>query len=258
LLPIAFVAYRTLRDFTFKQVRSNLAERRKPRSLALPPNALIFSATATKDVRWFLTSGEQTVASFRSALEGIGRPLESFRAVLDLGCGCGRVLRHWEGVNGPSFTGTDYNPAGVRWAKQNLPFVTFAENQLTPPLPFAAANFDLVYAVSVFTHLPAEIQRPWIEELHRIIEPSGVLMLTLSGEGDLIRVGKDHIESFEAGNLVVVDATHAGTNLCGAYHPREYVERNWSDLFRILAVYPQGAGGVPKQDLYVFERLPGQ
>lgn len=254
LLPLAFVIWRTLRESTPRLVASNIRERRAKRTLPIPPSSLIFSATGTRDVSWFLQSGRQTAAAFRDALTAIGRPIETFKSVLDLGCGCGRILRQWENVSGPKFFGTDYNPAGVRWAQRNLKFVTFETNQLAPPLPFASQQFDLCYAVSVFTHLPKALQRPWIEELHRILGGGGILLLTLSGEGDLVRVTSRERELFSEGELVVVDADFAGTNLCGVYHPPNFVERNWTDLFEIKAFYPKGARGVPKQDLYVLQK----
>lgn len=254
LLPLAFVSWRTLRELKPDIFLENVRLRRTPRKIPIPPGSLIFSATGTRNVRWFLESGKETASAFRNALAAIGRPIESFGAVLDLGCGCGRVLRQWENAGGPKFHGTDYNPAGIEWAKDNLKFVSFRRNNLSPPLNVPAGWVDLVYAVSVFTHLPAELQRPWIEELHRILEPGGILLLTLSGEGDLVRITSSERERFAAGELVVVDAMFAGTNMCGVYHPRAFVERNWSDLFEIKAYYPRGARGVPNQDLYVFQK----
>src|SRR5438445_1248741 len=55
-------------------------------------------------------------------------------SVLDFGCGCGRVIRHWP--SGPTLYGCDYNPALVEWCQTNLPFAQFALNNLTPPLPY--------------------------------------------------------------------------------------------------------------------------
>jgi len=97
--------------------------------------------------------------------------------------------------------------------------VTLEINAIEPPLAFADATFDLVYAISVFTHLPETLQWPWIVELHRVIEPGGVLLLTLSGEGDFERITESEREQFRRGELVVVDADYAGTNMCGVYHP---------------------------------------
>lgn len=253
LLPVAFVIWRTMKGWSPDLALRNRRARREA-DLPVPPGSLIFSATGTRDVSWFLRTGVMTVSALRGALGDLHRPIESFRAVLDLGCGCGRVLRHWSNVLGPKFFGTDYNPAGATWVATNLNYVSVITNDIAPPLRFENSAFDLVYAISVFTHLPVELQRPWIEELYRVIEPRGILLLTLSGEGDFERITEAERQQFREGNLVVVDPQFAGTNMCGAYHPRAYVEEAWGDLFKLLRTYPQGAHGSPKQDLYVFER----
>lgn len=256
LLPVAFVAWRTMRDLSPRLLVQNRRLRQGQKDqIPLPPGRLIFSSTGTRDVAWFLDSGAATAASFQEALESIGRPLDSFKSVFELGCGCGRVLRQWRDVRGPGFHASDYNRLSVEWCRRNVDFVACSTNQLTPPLQYADGSFDLCYAVSVFTHLPEDLQMPWIAELHRILRPGGILILTLSGEGDLVRTTPEEQDRFRAGELIVVDAEYAGTNLCGVYHPETFVRKYWSGLFNILRFVPQGALGVPKQDLYVLERL---
>lgn len=254
LLPLAFVVWRNMKGWS-PQLAVRNKRARQASKLPIPPGRLIFSATGTRDVSWFLRTGELTVQGLRAALDDLKRPIESFRAVLDLGCGCGRVLRQWSAVPGPHFFGTDYNPDGVKWAAENLESINLSTNGIEASLPFADAMFDLVYAISVFTHLPEALQRPWIAELHRVIEPGGVLLLTLSGEGDVKRMTDAERERFNQGELIVIDAQYAGTNMCGVYHPASYVRTHWGDLFGIRRIYPQGALGVPRQDLYVLERL---
>jgi SAM-dependent methyltransferase len=165
------------------------------------------------------------------------------------------VIRKWAGVHGPAFSGCDYNLKAIDWDKRNLTFARFEANKLKPPLLYGDGEFDICYSVSVFTHLPEDLQRPWIEELHRVLEPNAILMLTLSGTGDFVRLTESERDRFNDGQLVVVDAKFAGTNMCGVYHPVEYVKREWSDLFELVAHHPEGAKGAPRQDLFVFRRI---
>lgn len=255
LLPAAFVAWRTAREWSPALVRRNRRLRKNNvAGLPVPPNSLIFSATGTRDVKWFLESGTQASAAFRATLSKLGRPIGSLESVLDFGCGCGRVMRHWFDVAGPRFSGCDYNSKAIQWNKENLAFASFKKNELEPPLPFSASEFDYCYSISVFTHLPSNLQRPWIEELHRVIKPGGILMLTLSGRGDFHRLVESDRERFEKGELIVLDAGFAGTNMCGVYHPPQYVAREWSDLFSLIEHVPKGAKGSPNQDLFIFIR----
>lgn len=256
ILPLAFVVWRNLREWTpALAVRNHQIRRQFQNFSPIPPGRLIFSSTGSRDVEWFLESGEATAAAFRLALQSIGRPITSFEAVFELGCGCGRVLRHWVHERGPKFYASDYNQKVISWARKNLGFVSFVTNDLKPPLPHDARSFDLCYAVSVFTHLPAELQELWLRELHRVVREKGILLVTLSGEGDLVRTTPSEQERFFSEGLVVVNSELAGSNLCGVYHARKYVEANWSRYFRILKFLPQGAKGSPNQDLYVLERV---
>jgi SAM-dependent methyltransferase len=255
LLPLAFVVWRNVRVWHPSLVIKNFRLRRQDSSaIPIPPGDLIFSATGTRDVEWFLESGTKTATAIRAALDSINRPLETFRDVFELGCGCGRVLRQWVHVEGPRFFASDYNPRGVDWGKRNLRFVSFRTNDLAPPVPFSIGSFDFCYAVSVFTHLPEKLQQPWLEELHRVLRPRGILILTLSGQGDLVRITPKEQARFNRGELVVIDPRFAGTNMCGAYHPESFVRNTWSSLFNIVRFFPEGALGSPKQDLYVLEK----
>jgi methyltransferase family protein len=154
-LPLAFTAWRTLREWSPKLFMRNRQLRREfALQTPIPPSSLVFSATGSRDVDWFLSSGGQTAGALRGALDSIGRPIESFSGVFEWGCGCGRVLRQWSSVDGPHFSASDYNPRGVEWCRSNLGFVSLRTNNLAPPLAFDTGSFDLCYAISVFTHLP--------------------------------------------------------------------------------------------------------
>ncbi len=256
LLPVAFTVWRTVRYWNPSRIARDMRLRRTAdRDMPIPPGNLLLVTGATRDADWFLTSGTATAGAFRSALQRIDRPIGSFRSVLDFGCGCGRVLRQWREDTGPTFHGTDYNPRLVGWCNENLGCATVTQNDLSPPLAYADARFDLCYAVSVFTHLPEPMQDAWLRELHRVIEPGGILIVTLSGEGDLIRTTPEEQERFRAGALVVVDGSFAGTNMCGAYHPASYIRSHWSRYFKVLDFVSEGAKGSPNQDLYVLQRL---
>jgi SAM-dependent methyltransferase len=257
VLPAAFVIYRFARDIVDGAfVRNRRLRNEWSSSIPLPPDRLLYFATTTRNLDWYLTSGSQTAAAISEVLQDVGRPIETLRRVLDFGCGCGRVLRQWHAIVGPEFHGSDYNVESTEWVAANLPHVKAAHNQLEPPLLFDSGYFDLIYAISVFTHWPKNLQFAWLRELHRVLAPGGLLLLTLDSD-NLRRLRGGELEQLERGELVVTDATLAGTNMCAAYHPAAWVRRHFADgsLFRELRYLPGGGRGAA-QDLWLLERVP--
>src|SRR4051795_898861 len=179
--------------------------------LPVPPPRLIYLVAHTTDGRWYLESGRAAADSLRELLARNGAPLEEARALLDFGCGCGRVIRHWRELDA-DVHGSDLNAGAVAWCSANLPF-SFARNGLAPPLPHADGAFDLVYALSVFTHLPEELQLAWADELRRVLAPGGRLVLSTHGERYRERLDAAESRAFDAGELVTRRNEIAGSNL---------------------------------------------
>jgi SAM-dependent methyltransferase len=222
----------------------------------VPPASLIVRVAGTPDVAWFLRGGRLAAGSVRAALWRQGRRIEELGAVLDFGCGCGRVSRNWLALRDTDVFGSDMNEQAIEWCRRNLPFASFEVNGLAPPLAFETAHFDLVYALSVFTHLPEEIQLLWMRELERVLRPGGLLMLSTHGEHYVPRLAVDERARFAAGEVVVRWDEVAGTNLCTAFHPPSYVRDRLAARFEPLEFLAEGAKGNPHQDLFVFRR-PG-
>jgi SAM-dependent methyltransferase len=255
-LGLAGIAARLYGDAAYATAR--LRARGKPQiravdGLPVPPPRLIFLVAHTPDAAWYLESGRRAEESLRALLGRHGEPVESRRAILDFGCGCGRVIRRWHRLDA-ELAGTDLNAAAVRWCAANLPFARFAPNRLTPPLPFSDGSFDLAYALSVFTHLPEHIGLAWLDELARVLEPGGLLALSTHGERYLERLDEGERAAFAAGRAVVRRGGIAGSNFCTVFHPPSYVRERLSTRFDVLDFEPEGATGNPHQDLWLLQR----
>jgi SAM-dependent methyltransferase len=214
----------------------------------LPPRRLMVRVAGTADGDWFLRSG-------RAAYDAIAAhvSVNDADAVLDFGCGCGRVLRYW-GEHSGMVAGCDRDAGAVEWCRVSLPFAHVERNGLGPPLAYADASFDLVYALSVFTHLTADLQGAWRDELRRVLRPGGRLLLTTHGASYLPRLEPDDRASFDRGELVVRWGELPGSNLCSAYHPESYVRSFLAHGFELVEIAPEGALGNPTQDLIVLRR----
>ena len=203
----------------------------------------------TADGDWFLRSG-------RAAYDTIAAhvTVDESASILDFGCGCGRVLRYWRDHPGP-VAGSDRDDDAVAWCRRNLAFARIERNALEPPLSFADGAFDLVYALSVFTHLTADLQLAWRDELRRVLRPGGFLLVTTHGASYLPRLAPEERERFERGELVVRWADVAGTNLCSAYHPESYLRETFAEGFTLVEQVPEGAHGNPTQALVLLRKV---
>jgi len=227
----------------------------------IPPDFLmqqILGPKATSE--GYLYGGYVVSAGIRRILRLVGRRFQDFKYVLDFGCGCARVLRWFHDLRPSSiFYGTDISQEAINWCKENIPFAKFTKNDPFPPLPFPNESFDLVYGVSVFTHLDEEYQFAWLKELQRITRPGAIIMLTAHGDSKAyMDLSDEEYVQFQNNGFVYKRAVeHGGVDGLPdfyqvTYHSRHYVERIWSKFFRI-SVYLRH-GPLWLQDLVLMEK----
>ena len=131
-----------------------------------------------------LEAYEKLGAETKAALIEMLPPEWSFdgKRVLDFGCGAGRTLRQFlvEARNG-EFWGADIDAASVAWLERALsPPLHVVHNRADPPLGLEYGTFDLIWALSVFTHL-TDSSLAWLLELHKLLGPDGLLIATYMG-----------------------------------------------------------------------------
>ena len=244
-----------LSDRTRERVRGlPLRALYRRRRLPIPPGRLMHLVAGTEDVSWFLDSGAVAANHIAEILARNGRPVESMADVLDFGCGAGRVMRHWKDLRGPSFHGADYNPDLVAWCRANLPFAQFQVNGLGRGLASGDGSFDLIYALSVFTHLSEPLQRFWVDELTRVLRPGGFLFLTTHGDFYQNQLTPAEQETFRAGRMVVRGETRDGSNDCAVFHPEAYVRSTLATRLDVVDFLPEGAAGNPRQDVVLLRK----
>lgn len=213
--------------------------------LPVPPPELRNRVAGFADHDKFLGVGRVVYGDLKWMLARAGRPIDSYKSILDFGCGCGRVLRYFR-PNGGFIAGSDVDAEAVEWCSDNLTNVdTAVVNDPCPPMKFADATFDLIIAISVFTHFPKDIENAWLDELRRLLQPGGTLVATVLGEADLKLLAPEEVRQdyYTEGFCY-----HRVFNSPGplpdfyqiSFHTRSYVEARWSHYFNIVAYHPQG------------------
>src|SRR5262245_17478914 len=227
--------------------------------LPLPPPDLIALVAGQLKPSDFYAAGRFGAIWIRELVERNGIDLRKLDSILDWGCGCGRVVRHWRQLTGASLFGCDYNPYLVHWCNENLPFGDFRVNELEPPLPFDDESFDLIYGLSVFTHLDEAQQLAWMADLRRVLRPGGALLLTFHGRARVEELRGtqwyDEVSPlFDSGELVVLAGELAGTNRCATYHPERYIREVLAGDLEVVHYAPSGALDI-QQDAVLFRKL---
>jgi SAM-dependent methyltransferase len=227
-----------------------------PDGLPLPPAQIRVLVDGSGDPDAFLQGSAAYSALIRRTVAAAGPDLDELGAVLDFGCGCGRIARAWAGLSGPELHGCDYNPKLVAWCRANLPFMEFRENELEPPSPYPDDSFDLVYAISILTHLTEPVARRWMAEWSRILKPGGLLLVSTHGDAFRDTLGTRLGRRYDAGQMVVVNARMEGANACVAHHPYPYVanELIGASGFELVSFTPRPQARGFRQDVYLARR----
>lgn len=134
------------------------------------------------DENVFLESGRQCAVDIIKALNLTNINAREFRDILDFGCGCSRVLRFLiPFLPQTRFRGCDIDNIAIEWSRKHLPDTAFSVVPHLPPTAYEREQFDFIYGLSVFSHLDLPRQILWLDELHRILRPNGLLLLTVQG-----------------------------------------------------------------------------
>ncbi len=208
---------------------------------ALPPGHLQHRQVAGVWGPSFYSEGRKILDQLAAAFREAGKPLETAESILDFGCGCGRVLRNFRDFpHTGDIWGCDIDAESIAWDRTHLADIgRFSANPTLPPTEFGNGQFDAIYAVSVFTHLPEEMQYAWLSELRRILRPGGVLVASYHGAnhwdvGDPIL--KDEVETrgfaYRTG-----DPTEGLPDFyMHAFQTPANIRKRWSWFFDVVAI----------------------
>ena len=185
---------------------------------------------------------EQMGAQTKEALSGLLPDGWSFegKKVLDFGCGAGRTLRHFLAeAETAELWGSDLDAASIEWLETNLcPPLHAWRSSAGPPLGLEHRSFDLIWAISVFTHLTlASI--PWLLELHRLLNPDGLLIATYYGRWNSDFLAGEPWDENRIGMNILhhnVDWDHGGPVVLMSDW---WVREHWGRAFEVLEIEPQ-------------------
>ncbi len=161
--------------------------------------------------------------------------------VLDFGCGSGRTLRHFlDEADDGEFWGADIDGASVDWIARTLsPPLHAWKCAQGPPLGLEPRSFDLIWSISVFTHLPQWTSLQWLLELHRLLKPGGLLVATYYGRWNSLYLAGEEWDDSRVGMNVLHhnrDWGHGGPDVLMSDW---WVDAHWGRLFDVVSRLPR-------------------
>ncbi|SAL65542.1 hypothetical protein AWB68_03631 [Caballeronia choica] len=138
----------------------------------------------------FASGGLTTATQLLRVIDDVTN-LPQSASVLDWGCGAARVLQ-FLAAERPNWTfyGADIDEVNVSWCLENIPTVAeFQRIPLMPKMEYRDASFDLVYGLSVITHLEEETRNAWLAELGRVTKTGGLCILSFMSPFHVLQTG---------------------------------------------------------------------
>ncbi|MFT5351345.1 MAG: ubiquinone/menaquinone biosynthesis C-methylase UbiE [Planctomycetota bacterium] len=246
----SYQAYKYL-VFQLELAREELRDwknNRNEKYLPVPPARLRHRVHGRLDRESFLRRGKNLARNIRDLCTTIDHDIYSFEHVLDFGCGSGRVIRNF--LDAPAscqLYGTDIDSESISWCEKYLPQIQWETNGYQPPLPFPDNSFDLIYSISVFSHLDEEFQHSWLRELRRVARPGATLILSVHGEyciNKLAPSDQNHIHPhgfmFLTGATGRLKLDKLPDFYQTAFHTQDYIHREWSAYFDVVRYVERG------------------
>lgn len=239
---------------------ANLDFRRSQPDFVLPPDYLMYESYKL-DYTAYQRSGREAAEWIKTTINPFGKPEDPARSglrILDWGCGPGRVVRHLPEVFGSrgEYYGCDPNERSIDWCTKALAEIDFRPSGLMPPLDYPVAYFDLLYGISIFTHLSEAAHQAWIEELDRILKPGGLALLTTHGPIYEKKLTPSERASYQEGVLIVRGKVQEGHRVFTAFQPPGYWRELVAPYFKV-EYYQAGetkSWGL-EQDVWVMKKL---
>ena len=235
--------------------------------LPFPEESRRYRVIANNDLDGFTLGGFTDFKRLDAAAAALsGRSFTGFPRILDFGCGCGRLARYTSRLPRVALSGCDIDADNVNWCANNLSG-SFVPTKVHPPTPFPDNSFDLIYGVSVFTHLREPLQDAWLAELQRLAAPRGWILMTIHGRTALDyaglppavyedlekRVSDQGLYVTAANTQIDGFAEHEGEYV-NVFHDLGYIRNHWSKYFEVVTILP---GYIFTHDLVVLRKKSG-
>jgi SAM-dependent methyltransferase len=194
--------------------------------------------TAGNPIREYLADGWRTLSELMLLLEAVDQPLLKTGRVLEFAAGFGRFTRHLVKALPGRVSCTDLLPGSVDFLREQFGVESFQSSH-DPEKVVLPSKYDLVFVLSMFTHLPPRNWVPWLRALQRTVKPGGLLVLSVHNEdyakGLGVNFDGDGTHFISSSESPSIDAQTYGTT----FTTRKFVEDIIGSVFEGKMLYYQ-------------------
>lgn len=171
-------------------------------------------------LRDYIADGWRTLCELQRTLDRAGRNLYSCASFLEFACGHGRFTRHLAQTLPPgALTVSDVVPGCVSFLRKHWPVMGF-HSASDPDQLDIPGRYDIVFVLSLFSHLPGATWHAWLRTLYGAVAPGGVLVMTTHGAEAARKSGVDWGEAgfafFAASESQALPGSEYGTTFTSA------------------------------------------
>jgi len=178
-------------------------------------------------LRDYLADGWRTLSELQRVLDRVDRNLYRCGSFLEFAAGHGRFTRHLAPALPPGvLTVCDIVPGSVEFLQQQCGVRGFRSTALPHELR-TPGQYEIVFVLSLFSHLPESTWRAWLGRLYEAVQPGGVLVFTTHGERAARASGIDWGASgfafFAASESQALGGAEYGTTFTAATYVRDAI-----------------------------------
>jgi SAM-dependent methyltransferase len=211
--------------------------------------------TKADAISYYFNDGAKSCQQLSDLLHYIGASQKTFR-LLEFACGYGCVTRHIASrIKSIELTCSDIHPQAMEFINKTLCIKNIYLSATNPNDFDSGGNFDVVFALSFFSHIPKSSWDKWLSRLYHELAPGGFLIFTTHGNESRKHFGDPAMppdgfwfkRESEQKDLSTDDYGQTIVN-------KEYVSRTTRKiLLRPIYLFREGFWW-NHQDLYVFQR----
>lgn len=139
--------------------------------------------------------GQSALEFIAISLKAARKPVQDIKAVLDLPCGHGRVLRYLRMMfHDADITACDLDRDGVEFCAAVLGARPVYSSKSPDQIPLDRDSFDLIWVGSLFTHFDWWLWGNFLALFRTLLRPGGVLVFSTHGSHVYERMRREHVD----------------------------------------------------------------